>query len=234
MSISAETTVSQLATSIPHACRIFERHRIDYCCGGKRPLKEACERVGADVGVVIAALEEAPRDTDARVDWRTAPLGGLVRHILDVHHTFTWNELPRIDFLSEKVARVHGDRHPELRELRQIVVDLVAELTAHLQKEEQVLFPYVERLAEGTATSPPFGSVTAPVRMMDDEHEHAGEMLAAIRRVTGDLVPPSDACGSYRALYAALAELEADLHQHIHLETNILFPRAIELEASRR
>lgn len=233
MSISAETTVSQLATSIPHACRIFERHRIDYCCGGKRPLKEACERVGADVGVVIAALEEPSRDTDAHVDWRTAPLGELVRHILDVHHTFTWNELPRVDFLSEKVARVHGERHPELLELRQIVVDLVAELSGHMQKEEQVLFPYVEALSAGTATAPPFGTVTAPIRMMNDEHEQAGEMLAAIRRVTHDLAPPADACGSYRALYAALAELEADLHQHIHLETNILFPRAIEAEGSR-
>jgi regulator of cell morphogenesis and NO signaling len=234
LEISLRTTVAELASSIPHATRVFEKHRIDYCCGGRRPLEEACARAGADPDAVVAALSEPARTTDSALDWRTAPIETLVRHILDVHHVYTWEELPRLKALMLKVARVHGDRHPELVQLQPVVVGLVEELEMHLTKEERILFPYILSLVGAAPNGDAcFGSAMGPIRVMDSEHEDAGEALATIRRLSSDLVPPADACGSYRALYTGLAELEQDLHQHIHLETNVLFPRVIELEAKR-
>jgi len=147
---------------------------------------------------------------------------------------YTWEELPRLKALMLKVARVHGDRHPELVELQPVVVGLVEELEMHLTKEERILFPYILSLVGAAPNGDAcFGSAMGPIRVMDSEHEDAGQALATIRRLSSDLVPPADACGSYRALYTGLAELEQDLHQHIHLETNVLFPRVIELEAKR-
>jgi regulator of cell morphogenesis and NO signaling len=233
MSISPQTTVGDLASAIPHAARVFETHRIDYCCGGRRSLQDACTKVGADVSSVVAELEAPPRDVDAGRDWRAAPLNELVAHIIDVHHAYMWQELPRVESLMIKVARVHGEAHPELRELQPIVLGLVDELNGHLMKEERVLFPYVTALGAGSATAPHFGTVQNPIRMMNAEHEGAGHALERVRRLTSDHTPPAGACGSYRALFAALAEMELDLHQHIHLESNVLFPRAVELEAAR-
>ncbi|MCA9612086.1 MAG: iron-sulfur cluster repair di-iron protein [Myxococcales bacterium] len=235
MDISLRTTVAELASSIPHATRVFEKHRIDYCCGGRRTLAEACERAGTDPRVVVAALSEPARNPHTTTDWRSAPVDELVRHILDVHHVYTWGELPRLKALMTKVARVHGDRHPELRQLEPVVVGLLDELDTHLTKEERILFPYVLSLCGAApARDACFGSAQGPIRVMDSEHEEAGESLAVIRRLSGDLVPPADACGSYRALYTGLAELEQDLHLHIHLETNVLFPRVLRLETETR
>lgn len=234
MSISLQTTVGDLASAIPHAARVFETHRIDYCCGGRRTLEAACQKVGADVSAVVAALEEPARDTSGDdTDWRVAPLSALVRHIVNVHHAYMWKELPRVETLMTKVARVHGAAHPELQELLPIVLGLVEELNGHLMKEERVLFPYITALDGGTVLTSPFGTVQNPIRMMNVEHEDAGGALESIRRLTSDHTPPEDACGSYRALFAALAAMELDLHQHIHLESNVLFPRAIDLEAAR-
>ncbi|MCB9619846.1 MAG: iron-sulfur cluster repair di-iron protein [Sandaracinus sp.] len=235
MDISLRTTVGELAAAIPHATRIFEKHRIDYCCGGRRSLAEACERSGTDPSVIVAALSTPPRATDPSTDWRKAPVDVLVRHILDVHHVYMWEELPRLNALMTKVARVHGDRHPELRQLEPVVLGLLDELRTHLTKEERILFPYVLSLC-GTAPGVDacFATAAGPIRVMDAEHEDAGEALAVIRRLSGDLTPPDDACGSYRALYQGLAEMEQDLHLHIHLETNVLFPRVLELEAASR
>ena len=231
MTISLQTTIGELASAIPHAARVFESHRIDYCCGGRRNLGDACAKVGVDPSTVIAELEAPARDLGVQTDWRVAPLATLAQHILDVHHTFMWQELPRIEQLMQKVARVHGETHPELRELSPIVLGMVDELNLHLLKEERVLFPYIQSLAAATGpVSAPFGTVLHPISMMNTEHEDAGEALEAIRRLTDDHRPPEDACGSYRALYAALAAVELDLHQHIHLESNVLFPRALDLE----
>lgn len=233
MTISLQTTIGELAAAIPHAARIFEAHRIDYCCGGRRNLAEACAKVGVDPAEIVAALEGEGRERGAERDWREAPIAELVQHILDVHHAFTWQELPRVEALMQKVARVHGDAHPELRELAPIVFGLTSELGRHLLKEERVLFPHVVALASGSGpVAGPFASVQQPISMMNMEHEEAGEALTQIHRLTCGYTPPEDACGSYKALYAALEALELDLHQHIHLESNVLFPRAASLEVT--
>ena len=231
MTISLQTTIGELASAIPHAARVFEAHRIDYCCGGRRNLGDACAKVGVNPTTVIAELEAPARDVGEQIDWREAPLGTLAQHILDVHHTFMWQELPRIEQLMKKVARVHGEGHPELLEMEPVVLGMVDELNMHLLKEERVLFPYIQALAVATGpVSGPFGTVLHPISMMNAEHEDAGEALETIHRLSNQLRAPEDACGSYRALYAALAAVELDLHQHIHLESNVLFPRALELE----
>ncbi len=231
MTISLQTTIGELASAIPHAARVFEAHRIDYCCGGRRNLGDACAKVGVNPTTVIAELEAPARDVGEQIDWREAPLGTLAQHILDVHHTFMWQELPRIEQLMKKVARVHGEAHPELLEMSPVVLGMVDELNMHLLKEERVLFPYIQALAVATGpVSGPFGTVLHPISMMNAEHEDAGEALETIHRLSNQLRAPEDACGSYRALYAALAAVELDLHQHIHLESNVLFPRALELE----
>jgi regulator of cell morphogenesis and NO signaling len=174
LEISLRTTVAELASSIPHATRVFEKHRIDYCCGGRRPLEEACARAGADPDAVVAALSEPARTTDSALDWRTAPIETLVQHILNVHHVYTWEELPRLKALMLKVARVHGDRHPELVQLQPVVVGLVEELEMHLTKEERILFPYILSLVGAAPNGDAcFGSAMGPIRVRGAGHDSA-------------------------------------------------------------
>jgi regulator of cell morphogenesis and NO signaling len=168
-------------------------------------------------------------------DWQTESLTALVEHINGTHHVFVRNEAPRISALLEKVCGVHGTNHPELQRVREIFGDLAQELGAHLMKEERILFPYIAGLEQqrsqgGAAPSSCFGSVQNPIRMMMFEHDNAGQALRELRRATRDYALPEDACISYQTLYRALPAFEADLHQHIHLENNILFPRTLALE----
>lgn len=236
MNIDATKTVGELTASLPNAYRVFEKAGIDYCCGGSRTLADACARAGVAVEPLLRSLADAAASGDTTaIDWRARPLGELIGHVLQTHHVFTRDELDRADRLLTKVRKVHGDHHPELHDLRALFDALSGELLTHLQKEENVLFPYILALEEAQragrpAATPPFRTVARPVWMMNLEHESAGEMLRAIRKATSDYTPPPDACGSFRALYASLAALEEDLHLHIHLESNVLFPRAIELE----
>lgn len=218
MSISPATTVGEIARLRPATTRIFERARIDYCCGGGRTLADACAKAGVDVAGLVAELTDLPVDPTIR-DWAAAPVAALVQHIVDTHHAFTRSEVERAQRLATKVARVHGERVPMLHELAAAVDDLAHELASHLAKEEQILFP---RILAGGA-----GGVAAPVGVMLEEHDEHGVRLARLARLTDDYQPPADACGSWRALYDSLASLAADLHQHIHLENNILFPRAL-------
>ena len=236
MTLQATKTVREIAVEMPAATRLFEKLGIDYCCGGARPLAEACASAGLEVDEVVASLEQIgeTKPTDAR-DWRLANLNDLITHINDTHHVFTREELARIEPLLAKVTRVYGERRTELARIEAIFLELKQELLLHLMKEEQVLFPYVRQLELAVAgvTARPagcFGTVQNPVRMMMMEHDAAGEMLRELRELSNNFTPPADACVSYQTLYAALEGLEKDLHQHIHLENNILFPRAIEME----
>ena len=232
----AEKTVRDLVLESPAAARVFESLGIDYCCGGQQTLAQACQAAAVPVAEVEASLSAAPAAQDA-TDWRTAPLAGLIAHIRNTHHRYVRSEIARLTPLFEKVVSVHGKNHPELLAMRGSFIPLAQELTTHLMKEEAILFPYIVRLEEAAVEKapvvpPPFGTVRNPVAMMVHEHDDAGEALRALRHASQGYAPPPDACLSFQTLYQALAAFEADLHQHIHLENNILFPRAIQLETS--
>jgi len=238
MSVSTAKTVRELALEIPEATRIFDKIGIDYCCGGGKSLEEACATANLSVDEVLDALEfEEQKARANRKDrnWLTEPLADLVAHINDTHHKYTREEIARLGPLFEKVVSVHGKNHPELQSIQASFLELAGELTMHLMKEEMMLFPYIVRMEESVTEQqpilpPPFGTVQNPVSMMQHEHDSAGDALRAMREASGGYSAPPDACVSYQTLYKALTEFEADLHQHIHLENNILFPRAIAME----
>ncbi len=236
-----EKTVREMALENPAATRVFEKLGIDYCCGGAQTLEHACRSAAVSVDQVAEALAAANRaasEAPDTADWQSEPLADLVAHIQTAHHRYTREEIARLGPLFDKVCSVHGRNHPELMELRAVFAGLAAELTTHLMKEEVVLFPYIVRLEEAVAEKapvlpPPFGTVRNPVAMMMHEHDGAGAALREMRRLSGGYAAPADACVSFQTLYHALAALESDLHRHIHLENNILFPRAIQMEAGR-
>jgi regulator of cell morphogenesis and NO signaling len=237
MQITETSSVREIVVALPASTRLFEGLGIDYCCGGQRPLGEACAKAAVPVDEVLRSINRlaATPPAEPERDWQREPLAALISHIVEKHHVYTKDELPRLERLLNKVCDAHGQRHPELLGLREMFSGLQAELNTHLLKEEQVLFPYIERLEEAfaaqRAVAPPFfGTVRNPVRMMMNEHDTAGETLEMMRAAAGAYAVPADACPSYRTLYGALAAFEADLHQHIHLENNILFPRAEAME----
>ncbi len=240
MAIEATRTVGELAAQCPGATREFEKLGIDYCCGGTRTLGEACAEAKITVEQALARLQAglAATQTKDERNWRAASLAELIGHINSSHHAFIRSESPRIESLTAKVVGVHGTGHPELLQVQTIFSDLAEELSVHLMKEEQILFPYVTRMEEAAFAGEPappamFGTVVNPVRMMMQEHDGAGDALRKLRQVTNDYALPAEACISYTTLYDALQAFEADLHQHIHLENNILFPRAVALESKR-
>jgi regulator of cell morphogenesis and NO signaling len=230
-----------LALENPAATRIFEKLGIDYCCSGSRSLEQACRAANLPIEQVLDSLEmagEIARAAQTVRDWSAEPLAELVAHIKNTHHKYTRAEIDRLGPLFVKVCSVHGQNHPELVEIRTTFGSLAQELTMHMMKEEMALFPYIIRMEEAViqhepVLPPPFGSVQNPVSMMEQEHESAGNALRAVRQASNNYCPPPDACVSYQTLYKALADFEADLHQHIHLENNILFPRAIAMENGR-
>jgi len=234
-----ERTVRELAVDVPGATRVFEELGIDYCCGGGRSLVDACFAAGISLEQATAALEAGKERYSREGDgsWQSRSLTDLIEHIVRRHHEYTKSELQRLDQLSTKVVSVHGQNHPELNELRERFLELRNDLLPHMMKEERVLFPYIEQLEAATkagrpAPSPLFGTARNPIMMMIREHDGAGELLRELRTASRDYVVPDDGCVSYRALYDALRELEQDLHQHIHLENNILFPRTVALEGA--
>lgn len=239
MTIAATNTVGEIAATIPGSTREFEKLGIDYCCGGTRTLTDACAQANVGIDEVLAQLEKsaaASTTNGTNQDWQNAPLSDLIAHINSTHHVFIRTECPRIQALAAKVAGVHGKNHPELAEVQQVFTALSEELTVHLMKEEQILFPFVIRMEESAVAGEPappamFGTVMNPIRMMMNEHDGAGDALRTLRSVTKNYVVPEDACISYQTLYEALQGFEADLHQHIHKENNILFPRAAALES---
>ncbi|HKH99676.1 MAG TPA: iron-sulfur cluster repair di-iron protein [Candidatus Sulfotelmatobacter sp.] len=242
MPLTTEKTVRELALENSAATRVFEKLGIDYCCGGNQTLEQACRAANLPMEQVLDSLEAAQRapqpganDNDNDRDWRRESLTDLIAHITRTHHKFVREEIARLGPLFQKVCGVHGKNHPELPRMQATFADLAQELTMHLMKEEMVLFPYVIRMEEAVIQKepvlpPPFGTVQNPVSMMMHEHDSAGIALRVLRQASTGYTPPPEACASYQALYRALAEFEADLHQHIHLENNILFPRAIEME----
>jgi regulator of cell morphogenesis and NO signaling len=238
MSLTAEKTVRALALENPAATRVFEKLGIDYCCGGNKSLKEACRLANLPMEEVLDSLEMAASsapDIPKDRNWRVEKLADLVAYIQSTHHKYTREEMTRLGPLFNRVCSVHGENHPELLQVFASFQSLAQELAMHMMKEEMILFPYIVKMEESVIQKqpillPPFGSVQNPVSMMEHEHDSAGNALRAMRAASSEYAAPPDACLSYQTLYQALAAFEADLHQHIHLENNILFPRAIDME----
>ena len=231
-------TVGEIAARMPASVRVLEQLGIDFCCGGQAPFSEACQARSLDPAAVLEQIERsAAGATAAAPDWQSAPLASLIDHILNTHHAYLKSELPRLEAMLEKILAKHSERHGDvLSALADTFRPMHEELDGHMMKEEHILFPLIRSLESAPGRDVRFshcGSVQNPIRVMVMEHDSAGEALARMRDITSGYTPPEDACNTFRAFYYELAELERDLHQHIHLENNILFPRAIELEASR-
>jgi regulator of cell morphogenesis and NO signaling len=237
MTFEKTQTVREIAILHPGAVRVFENFGIDYCCGGRRSLQEACERANVAFQTLITELESAPKEPTLpeQRQWTNVPLADLVAYIVDRHHSYVRNESPRLRTLLQKVVGRHGEAHPELKSIQELFGALSEELFVHMMKEEQVLFPYIARMesaarGEGRMPFGCFGSVQLPISRMLADHDDAGELLAKIRELSSAYQAPENACPSYRGLFHSLEEFERDLHRHVHLENNILFPHAVELE----
>jgi regulator of cell morphogenesis and NO signaling len=229
-------TVGDLAAGSLDAVRVFEKYGIDYCCGGKRALADVCRERGLDPDRVLGELAQSRGNGGSR-DWAAAALRELIAHIVSTHHGYLKLNLPHLSARMAKVLSVHGPHDASLEPLSQVLAGLRAELELHMHKEEMILFPFIERYESAAERgqplpTPPFGTVANPIRMMEHEHDSAGDALASMRQITAGYALPAHACSTYRALFQGLEDLESDLHLHIHLENNILFPRAAELEAS--
>ena len=230
-------TVRELAVELPNAARVFEKLGVDYCCGGDIPFTKACEKAGLDPDRVLASIQEAPAGPTPAQDWAKALLAALACYIVEKHHSFTRTELARLEPLFTKVCAAHGDHHPELARMQEVFRALSAELQSHMMKEENILFPYLSAMEQALLSGRPFprpmfGTVRNPVRMMTLEHDSAGDALGELRRESRNYSVPADVCASYSELYRSLQAFEADLHTHIHLENNMLFPRALAMEAA--
>jgi len=227
ISLSTHSRIGDLVAGRPGRSRLFAKLGIDFCCGGKKTLEQACREKALDPREVLSALAELPPSDDER-SWVDAPLVQLCDHITARHHELTRAEIPRIGSLLTKVARVHGERHPAIIEVAAVFAAFGDDMLVHMLKEEQVLFPAIGRAAEGVELD-----LSGPIGIMLREHDAAAAAFARMRELMPDFVAPADGCGSFRAALDGLAELEADLHQHIHLENNVLFPRAQHVAAAR-
>jgi regulator of cell morphogenesis and NO signaling len=238
MNITPDLFVKDVVRKNFRTAPLFQAHNIDYCCGGNRPIADACTEAGVDSGKLISELESilALQDPDSEYINRLTP-GELCNYIVKRHHAYVMETIPFLKINLDKICQVHGERHPELFKVRDQFYDSAQELSVHMQKEEVMLFPYIKKLDTDHKLklphSPsPFGSVSNPIAMMMDEHQFEGNRFQQISELTGNYSIPKDGCTTYEVTLKKLHEFEDDLHRHIHLENNILFPKAIELEDS--
>jgi len=229
-----DSTVGDIVAGCPALASVFENIGIDYCCGGKKTLGDACRDKGLEPQSVLATLAQPPQ-TEPVADTAVMALTELADHIEQTHHAYLRSEFSRLNELTSKVASVHGDQNPRLHQVSETCRALIAELSDHMMKEEQILFPLVRQL-DASDTAPTFhcGSLANPIHQMESEHNQAGAALERLRELTDGFTPPDGACNSYRAMLNAIAHLERDLHLHIHKENNVLFPRALEMEQNKR
>ena len=231
-----QATVGEIVATDFRAAGVFERFGIDFCCGGRRSLADACRAAAADADAVARALGDLPPLDGGDEDVTAWPLARLIDHIVDRHHAYVRAAMPEIAHHLMKIESAHGERHPELRRVVGYFDQLSHEFAQHLMKEEQVLFPYIRSLEEppppggGSPMPSPFGTVENPIRMMEREHRDAADELRLLRELTGGFAVPADGCATYGVSMSELAEFERDLHRHVHLENNVLFPRAVALE----
>ncbi len=232
----SSTTIAEIVAEDYRKAEVFKKFGLDFCCGGKKSVEKACSDKKIDAHALITALEEVDiQENDHNMDYNAMKLDELVDHIVTTHHDYVKESLPLIAEFSAKVARVHGNANPEVVEIFNEFTALEQELGQHMHKEEIVLFPFIKQLASSKnnnepAPPPPFGTINNPITMMEQEHDIAGNTMTSINKLSNNYTPPEHACNTYRVLYAKLEEFENNLHQHVHLENNILFPKAIKLE----
>jgi regulator of cell morphogenesis and NO signaling len=237
MRVTGENRVGEIVAADFRTAAVFHDFGIDFCCGGRRVLKDVCREQQIDTDVVLEAVSRACSAATPAANFAKWAPETLIAFIVDTHHGYVRRTLPSLTANTQKLANAHGNRHPELPEVARLTQAVAAEMLSHMAKEERVLFPYIADLADAARQRrpippAPFGTIDNPIRMMEHEHESAGAALARIRDLTGGYQVPRDGCTTYRVALQQLAEFERDLHAHVHLENNILFPRARTLAAA--
>ncbi len=239
MIITEENTVAEVVTNNIKTADVFKKHGIDFCCGGGITIKKACEKKNVSYEELEQELSIINNPVLKAHNYDSWKLDFLVDHIENIHHSYVIENTPLILQYADKVAKVHGHHYTEVVEINNLFKTVAQELASHMKKEELILFPFIKQLVkadrEGAKINAPhFGTVNNPIAMMEDEHENAGDILKEICKLSNNYTPPEGACNTFRALYAKLEEFENDLHQHIHLENNILFPKVIKLEEKNK
>jgi regulator of cell morphogenesis and NO signaling len=226
-------SLAQIVNDNFRSASVFEKYHLDFCCQGKRSLADACTESKIDITEVIKEIENLNAEKDISIDFSSITLEKLADYIVDTHHTYVKNELPVILGYLQKVAAKHGERHPEMKKVAEIFAAICEEMDLHMKKEEQVLFPRIKEIERNINEKRELHIsntyLNAPINMMEQEHDHAGSMTKEIRLLTGNYIPPADACTTYKLSLASLQAFELNLHQHVHLENNVLFPRAEQL-----
>jgi regulator of cell morphogenesis and NO signaling len=234
MMIQKENKIGEVVAKNFHTVKVFENFGLDFCCGGKKSIKTACEEKGINADNVMKELSRIG-DSSQSLHFNDWELDFLIDYIVNNHHSYVVNSVSTIEHHIDKVIAAHGEKNPEVVAIGGIFGELKEELLSHMQKEEKMLFPYIKKMLFAFKNSlempfPPFGSVGNPVKMMEHEHDHAGKLVHTINELSKGYTPPESACTTFRVLYQELKEFEADLHTHIHLENNILFPKSMQLE----
>ncbi len=236
LSNNTQKQIGQFVADDYRTAAIFSKYGIDFCCKGHRTIEEVCNKKGIDANQLLDELEALLNSkTDQSIDYKSWPMDLLVDYIEKKHHRYVEEKVPVLRQFLDKLCRVHGERHPELFQINELFTASAGELAAHMKKEELILFPFVKKMVsavinQGGVEAPHFGTVENPIAMMMEEHDNEGERFRKIAELTNNYNPPADACNTYRVTFAMLDEFEKDLHLHIHLENNILFPKAIKLE----
>jgi len=228
-------TVAEVVAENIKTAHVFKKYGIDFCCGGNVAVREVCDKKNVNYDSLKGELQHVDDIQSRAHDYNRWALDFLVDYIINTHHSYVQESMPIMVQYANKVAKVHGEHAPEVVEINKLVTSVVEELTQHMQKEEMVLFPLVKEMVAAMkngneAVAFHCGSVNNPIRVMEIEHENAGDAFKKIAELSNNYQPPEWACNTFRALYAKLEEFEQDLHQHIHLENNILFPKAAKME----
>lgn len=239
MNATQTKTVADFVTENIKTAHIFKKYGIDFCCGGGISLEKACEKFGADIEQLRNDLDNVENTTTRATDYDNFKLDFLADHVVNVHHAYIEDNIPVMKQYADRVAKVHGHHYTELIEIRDLVHEVCGELASHCKKEELILFPFIKKMMQAKQDGsqlpkPQFGSVDNPIKMMEDEHEEAGEIFRRISGLSNNYTPPEGACNTYRAFYQKLQEFEEDLHEHVHKENNILFPKSLKLEKALR
>lgn len=233
--IISEKKIADIVASNIKTADVFKKHGIDFCCGGGISIEKACEKRNVDLDSLLKELNDIDSIVLPSQNFNKWEIDFLIDYIINTHHAYVLEAFELLDAYSQKVAKVHGEHHPAVIEIERLYSLVKSDLLMHMQKEEQILFPYIKQMIKARKENMPlphahFGSITNPINMMEEEHENAGDVFKEIANLTLNYTPPEWACNTFKALYAKLDEFEQDLHIHVHLENNILFPKAVELE----